>query len=762
MKLFSRSVLAGFVPVVLLTSCDPGTDPVPVAEVAVTAPSSILAVGHTLTLSATPRDASGRELSGRAVVWSSSDEAVAVVDSEGMVTAKSPGIAAITATVEARSGSMSLTIAPAPVASVSVSPDSAIVHPGSTRQLSAILKDAAGNALSDRTVTWSSSDSTRAKVSSTGAVTGVAIGEAIITATSQGRSATAGVTVQPVPIASLAIEPATATIPIGGAVQLSIVARDSAGNLLAGRAGTISSSDTAVAPVNPSKVVTGRAAGTANITVVAEGKTATAVVTVAPPRVADVQVTPGADTLIVGDSARFRAILRDSTGAILRDRKVEWAVIQPSRVAPPGYATVDQTGRVAALGTPALSTAAVEIRATSEGIFGSAHLVIYRKPVRVEVYGTTRLLPDREAQLRVAILDESGYAIDAPSLLRLSSSDPTVLGVTPSGVISAKRVGRATIEAKAGEITGRLDVQITGSGYHITPLGTLGGKTSRATGINDLGQVVGESEAAGGETRAFLWQNGTMTSLVSAGLASRAAGINNKGQVVGGYSADRYCSRAFVWQNGRVTDLLGEQCGFATAINDSSQVVGSKGSTRFLWHDGRVTSLGGESSYLSFGEVGGINNHGRVVGSSAAMYSAALSWQNGNTTVLPGLFRYAHAGGINDAGQVVGLSEVAHGRTEAVLWQDAKPIRLGSLGGSAERIFGINNKLQAVGTEVQNREGRGFLWQNGGMVDLTLLLADTSWAISEATAINEAGQIVGRARNLTTGATVAVLLTPVR
>lgn len=86
---------------------------------------------------------------------------------------------------------------PLPVASVTVSPPSASVQVGQTVQLTATLRDANGNPLSGRVVTWSSGDSTIARVGvgGTGLVTGRGAGSATITATSEGKSGTAAITV---------------------------------------------------------------------------------------------------------------------------------------------------------------------------------------------------------------------------------------------------------------------------------------------------------------------------------------------------------------------------------------------------------------------------------------------------------------------------------------------------------------------------------------------------------------------------------------
>lgn len=84
---------------------------------------------------------------------------------------------------------------PAAVATVTVEPGSASLLPGATVQLAATPKDAGGAALSGRTVTWTSSDPAVATVSAAGVVTGATPGTATVTATSEGKTGTAAVTI---------------------------------------------------------------------------------------------------------------------------------------------------------------------------------------------------------------------------------------------------------------------------------------------------------------------------------------------------------------------------------------------------------------------------------------------------------------------------------------------------------------------------------------------------------------------------------------
>src|SRR3989454_410315 len=169
----------------------------PVAAVTARPAAPTVQVGQTAQLTATPRDANGTPLSGRAVTWASNNTAVAMVNGSGLVTAGAVGSATITATSEGQSGTAVVTVSNVPVASVTVTPASASVQQGATVQLTATPRDASGNPLTGRAIGWSSSDNTIATVSSSGLVTGGVAGAVAITATSEGQSGTAAITVTP-------------------------------------------------------------------------------------------------------------------------------------------------------------------------------------------------------------------------------------------------------------------------------------------------------------------------------------------------------------------------------------------------------------------------------------------------------------------------------------------------------------------------------------------------------------------------------------
>ena len=90
-----------------------------------------------------------------------------------------------------------------PIASVTVEPPNPVVGVGAQAPLTPVPKDANGNTLTNRVFTWATSDPAVATVDGQGVVTGVAAGTAQITATAEGRSGSAALTVSTTPVASV-------------------------------------------------------------------------------------------------------------------------------------------------------------------------------------------------------------------------------------------------------------------------------------------------------------------------------------------------------------------------------------------------------------------------------------------------------------------------------------------------------------------------------------------------------------------------------
>ncbi len=122
-----------------------------------------------------------------AVAWSSSNPSAASVDGRGLLTTGALGSTTVTASVAGKTASAVVRVSN-PATSITLAPDSVLTSPGNSFQLTAALRDVSG-APTGSLVTFSTSDSTVATVSSTGLVLPVAIGRAVITARTGSASA---------------------------------------------------------------------------------------------------------------------------------------------------------------------------------------------------------------------------------------------------------------------------------------------------------------------------------------------------------------------------------------------------------------------------------------------------------------------------------------------------------------------------------------------------------------------------------------------
>ncbi len=339
--------------------------------------------------------------------------------------------------------------------------------------------------------------------------------------------------------------------------------------------------------------------------------------------------------------------------------------------------------------------------------------------------------------------------------------------------------------------------------YTITDLGTMGRIYSIAHGINNSGLVVGEAcNLIGNDTppcHAFLYNNGAMTDIGT--LISpfgpymfvsliNATGINNSGQVVGtawtdvGGGCTTY--RAFLYSNGAMTDLgsLGSWSSLCpgyssgSAINDNGQVVGESflNSITGDYYDMRVF-LYSNGSMVNIGALGGINiiatginNSGQVVGYGDIPNFGGLRaflYSNGVMTVIANDSTFSIANGINDSGQVVGMACYLMGtytQCHAFLYSNGAMTDLGAWSYMSSVANSINKSGQVVGYSYtyvgDNLVTHAFLYNGGSLLDLNNLLPSGSgWILTDATSINDLGQIVGN--GVINGHEHAFLMTPV-
>lgn len=173
----------------------------PVATINVTGkPTGPVRAGTTFQLQATGLNAAGAVLD-RPVTWFSTNPFAATVTPQGLVTAVRGGETTIHASMTGTTSMFTLQVLDT-VATVAVTPATAALYASQTVDLSASAMSAHATPLTGRPVSWSTSNPARATVDGTGKVTGVSAGEVSITATVEGKTASATILVRARPVAN--------------------------------------------------------------------------------------------------------------------------------------------------------------------------------------------------------------------------------------------------------------------------------------------------------------------------------------------------------------------------------------------------------------------------------------------------------------------------------------------------------------------------------------------------------------------------------
>ena len=427
--------------------------PAPVATVAVTLGNTSRLVSQTTQATAVTRDAGGTQLTGRPVVWSTSDLAVATVNTLGVVTAVGPGTVNIIATVEGKSASAPLTVSLVPVANVTATLANPARFVGQTTQASAVTTDSIGGVLSGRPIVWTTSNASIATVSASGLVTAVSPGTANLIATSEGKTGFATITVSPVPVAKVVVLLGAPNRWVAQTTQATPTLTDANGNVLTGRVIVWSSSNPTVASVSATGAVTALSPGTANITATSEGVIgfAPVVVTLAP--VATVTVTLSNVKPFVTQTSQATAVLRDALGNVLSGRVIVWAISDPA------VAAVSATGLVTATSP---NTAPTTVIATSEGVQGAAAITVALVPVSAVAVTIAQpgLQPGQTSQATAVTRDSVGGLLTG-RVIAWQSSNANVATVSASGLLSAVAPGSANITATSEGVSASAPVTVT-------------------------------------------------------------------------------------------------------------------------------------------------------------------------------------------------------------------------------------------------------------------------------------------------------------
>ena len=427
----------------------------------------------------------------QSIRYSSNNDAVATVSNTGLVTAVKEGTAIITAAANDGSGKYATctvkvgsTPVEVPVTGITVNPSELLLEEKEAKELKATVEPA--NA-TNKGVIFSSSNTNVAVVSNDGLVTAVNNGTAIITVTSKENSsiiAKCSVKVgKPVMVTDVTVQPAELNLKTDGTYQLSVSVLPSNADE---RGVTFESSNTAVATVSASGLVTAKGPGTATITATAKdgsGKKATCTVTVTQP-VKGVTVSPASVVIQKGNVQKL-------TASVVPANATNQELVYKS--SNETVAIVSKDGIITGLneGWATITVCAKE----NQAIYGTCTV-----KVGLPVYVTKITLDTTNVTMWAGATRQLGVSIEPANAdiktVTYGSSNPDVATVSNTGLITAKKKGTTTITVTAADGSGKsascaVIVKQPVTGIQITP----NGYTLVKGDVKQLSAVVSPADA---------------------------------------------------------------------------------------------------------------------------------------------------------------------------------------------------------------------------------------------------------------------------
>lgn len=439
-----------------------------IASIALTPAAPTLPLGTTrpLVATATLTDGTTRDVTSQAV-WTSAAPAVASV-SAGVVHANAVGTAQVTASVGAVSGAVTVAVTPAELVSLGVTPVTASVPVGLSRQLVAtgVYTDATTQDLTDA-VTWASSAASFASVSnaagSRGLATALAVGVTQVTASLGALSAQATVTATPAVLQTVQVTPTAPAVPLGLTRQLTAtgVYSDGSTSDLTSSAAWASNAPGVVAVSTTQGVAQALALGTATVIASVGGISGATVVTVSPAVLQQLQVTPANVSTPKGVGRQLTAtgVYSDGTTQQLTTQ-VTWSSSDGAVVAVSNAA--GSQGFAAALGIGSAT-----VTASLDGVSGTTPFTVtpavltgvaVSPAVVAAAVGTVRPLSaigtysDGTTQVLTA---QAAWAVADDTIAFVSNAAGS------EGVVTTLAAGTTAVTAQVGTFTGQATLVVS-------------------------------------------------------------------------------------------------------------------------------------------------------------------------------------------------------------------------------------------------------------------------------------------------------------
>jgi Bacterial Ig-like domain (group 2) len=455
------------------------------AQIVVTPQSSSLVLGQTTQCKAMAvySDGSYKDVTTSAT-WTSKNTDIASVSSSGLVASVAAGAAVVSASSGTLSGSTQLTIGKAALVSLSVTSPVSTLPLGATAQLAATgtYTDKSTQDLTS-TVTWASSQTAIASISSSGLASSAGLGNATITATLSSINASTQLSVSAPALLSIAVSENHSTIALGTTAQFAAKGAYTDGSTQDLTSSvTWTSSPAGIVNLSSSGLAIGKAVGAATIRAAAGSISGTGQLAVSSATLSSIAVTSSKSSIPLGGKQQVTATGTYTDGSTHDlTSSVTWTS------SPAGILNLSSSGL--AIGK---TVGAATISATSNSISGTNQLTVSSAALSsIGVTSSKSSIPVGTTQQVTATgTYTDGTTQDLTSSVTWTSSPAGILNLSSSGLATGKAVGATTISATSGSTsgTGKLAVSAAvlasiniGSSNPTMPLGTTQQLTAAGT-----------------------------------------------------------------------------------------------------------------------------------------------------------------------------------------------------------------------------------------------------------------------------------------
>ena len=317
--------------------------------------------------------------------------------------------------------------------------------------------DCSGNSIRNKKISYSSSNTAVATVTTEGNVIAVGLGGASVSAVADGKSASVQVTVTPETAANVTITPSTLTLRRTNTRQLTATARNNQNTIITGRTFRWGSSNSSIVSVDQNGLLTALTPGTVVVSAEADQTSGSATVTVTEIPIGSCSLAPATSRLTVSQSVQPAITLRDTANNVISSlgRQIAWT--SNNEIA----ATVTGSGLVTARKAGTARITASPVENTQASCNATVDVVDSRIVSAVITTRSGSLRIGIPRQFQVSLTDSVGGAIPPGRTVTWTSVTPTIASVSTNGLVTAIALGAARIAVNAEGAVDTVNFNVT-------------------------------------------------------------------------------------------------------------------------------------------------------------------------------------------------------------------------------------------------------------------------------------------------------------